>query len=110
FVLGKILPDRFPFPLDRAAALVRLSTLADEIAAATGRRYELLELAAGYFRVANANMAKAIGSISVAKGCDPRDYVLVPFGGAAGQHACAGAAARGISQILHHPTARLLCD
>jgi 5-oxoprolinase (ATP-hydrolysing) len=108
FVLGKILPDRFPFPLDRAAALARLSALADEIAAAIGRRYELLELAAGYVRVANANMAKAIGSISVAKGCDPRDYVLVPFGGAAGQHACAVARELGIRQILLHPHAGLL--
>ena len=46
-------------------------------------------------------MVKAIGSISVAKGCDPRDYVLVPFGGAAGQHACAVARELGMRQILH---------
>ncbi len=108
FLLGKILPDRFPFPLDRAAATARLTALADEIAAATGRRYAPLELAEGFVRVANANMAKAIGSISVAKGCDPRDYVLVPFGGAAGQHACAVARELGMREILHHPHAGLL--
>ncbi len=67
-----------------------------------------MELAEGFVRVANANMAKAIRSISVAKGCDPRDYVLVPFGGAAGQHACAVARELGIGQILHHPHAGLL--
>ncbi len=108
FLLGKILPDRFPFPLDRGAATDRLTTLVDEIAAATGKRYAPLELAAGFVRVANANMAKAIGSISVAKGCDPRDYVLVPFGGAAGQHACAVARELGMREILHHPHAGLL--
>ncbi len=108
FLLGKILPDRFPFPLDRTAASARLTTLVDEIASATGRRYAPLELAAGFVRVANANMAKAIGSISVAKGCDPRDYVLVPFGGAAGQHACAVARELGMREILFHPHAGLL--
>jgi 5-oxoprolinase (ATP-hydrolysing) len=108
FLLGKIPPDRFPFPLDRRAAEARLAALADQIERATRRRYEPLELAEGFVRVANANMAKAIGSISVAKGCDPREYVLVPFGGAAGQHACAVAAELGIRRILHHPDAGLL--
>ncbi len=108
FLFGKILPERFPFPLDRAAAEARLAELIDEIERATARRYAPLELADGLARVANANMAKAIGSISVAKGCDPRDYVLVPFGGAAGQHACAVARELGIPRILHHPHAGLL--
>jgi 5-oxoprolinase (ATP-hydrolysing) len=106
-LLGKILPDRFPFPLDRPAAEKRLGELIDEVARG-GRRYAPHELAEGFARVANANMAKAIGSISLAKGCDPRDYVLVPFGGAAGQHACAVARELGIRQILHHPHAGLL--
>ncbi len=108
FVLGKIQADRFPFPLDRGAALARLAEWIETIAASGGPRYAPLELAEGFARVANANMAKAIGSISVAKGCDPREYVLVPFGGAAGQHACAVARELGIRQILHHPDAGLL--
>ena len=54
---------------------------------AAGTRYTPLELAEGFVRIANANMVKAIRSISVAKGYDPRDYVLVPFGGA-GRTAC----------------------
>ena len=108
FLLGKIPADRFPFPLDRMAAEARLRELVAEIDRASGHRYELLELAEGFVRVANANMAKAIGSISVAKGCDPRDYLLVPFGGAAGQHACAVATELGMRRILHHPSAGLL--
>ncbi len=108
FLLGKIPANRFPFPLDRAAAEARLGELVAQIARERGHQYETLELAEGFVRVANAHMAKAIGSISVAKGCDPRDYVLVPFGGAAGQHACAVASELGIRQILHHPAAGLL--
>ncbi len=108
FLLGKIPPERFPFPLDRAAAESRLQELAAAIGEASAHRYALLELAEGFVRVANANMAKAIGSISVAKGCDPRDYLLVPFGGAAGQHACAVATELGMRRILHHPAAGLL--
>jgi 5-oxoprolinase (ATP-hydrolysing) len=108
FLLGKIPPDRFPFPLDRAAAEARLAELVAQIANESSHQYQPLELAEGFVRVANAHMAKAIGSISVAKGCDPRDYVLVPFGGAAGQHACAVARELGMRQILHHPAAGLL--
>jgi 5-oxoprolinase (ATP-hydrolysing) len=107
-LLGKIPPERFPFPLDRRAAEARLAAVAAEVAASGGPRYELLDLAEGFARVANANMAKAIGAISVAKGCDPREYLLVPFGGAAGQHACAVARELGMRRILHHRHAGLL--
>ncbi len=106
--LGKILPDRFPFPLDRAAVERRLAEMAKAIAAATGTRYSPIELAGGFLEVANAKMARALRSVSIARGCDPRDYLLVPFGGAAGQHACALARELGIRQLLCHPDAGLL--
>ncbi len=106
--LGKIPPDRFPFPLDRQAVAERLTSLADAIAAATGKRYTPHELCDGFLRVANSNMVKAIQSVSIAKGADPRDYVLVAFGGAAGQHACAIARELGIRRILNHPDAGIL--
>ena len=64
-----------------------------------------LRLAQGFIDVANANMVRALRKISVAKGYNPADYVLVPFGGAAGQHASAVARALGIRQILVHPHA-----
>jgi 5-oxoprolinase (ATP-hydrolysing) len=108
FYLGKILPRHFPFPLDRAAVERRLESLIETIAAATGRRYTPMELCDGFLQVANSNMIKAIQSISVAKGYDPRDYVLVAFGGAAGQHACAVAEELGMRQVLLHPDAGLL--
>ena len=88
--LGKLLPERFPFPLDQPAVAARLESLCKRIAASpTGRSFTPFELAQGFIDVANANMARAIRKISVAKGYDPAEYVLVPFGGAGGQHACA---------------------
>jgi 5-oxoprolinase (ATP-hydrolysing) len=107
-MLGKILPTSFPFSLDVEAAERRLRETAAQIAEGTGRHYAPIELANGFLRVANANMAKAIRSISIAKGYDPREYVLVAFGGAAPQHACAIADELGIHQILNHPDAGIL--
>jgi 5-oxoprolinase (ATP-hydrolysing) len=108
FRLGKILPERFPFPLDRAAVDRRLAELIERIAAATGKRYDPVELCDGFLRVANANMVRAIQAVSTAKGYDPREYVLVAFGGAAGQHSCAVARELGMTQVLSHPDAGLL--
>ena len=107
--LGKILPSRFPFPLDREAVERKLSALCDRIAgSATATRYTPIELADGFLKVANANMVRPIRNISVAKGYDPRDYVLVSFGGAGAQHACAMARALGMRNILVHPLAGIL--
>jgi 5-oxoprolinase (ATP-hydrolysing) len=108
FYLGKIPADYFPFPLHRGAVAERLNTLAQRIQTATGHRLSPLELCDGLVRVANATMAQAIRSISTARGYDPRDYALVAFGGAAGQHACDVARELGMSRVLLHPDAGLL--
>lgn len=108
-ILGKIPPARFPFPLDREPVIRHLERLAKQVAAAPdGRSYSVHELAEGFVRVANANMVRAIRNISVAKGYDPRDYVLVTFGGAGAQHACALARELGMRQVLSHPWSGLL--
>ncbi len=107
--LGRIIPARFPFPLECEAVEERLQTLCDQIAASPmGRRYTPVELADGFLKIANANMTRAIRRISVAKGYNPADYLLVTFGGAGAQHACAIARAMGIRQILVHPYAGIL--
>jgi 5-oxoprolinase (ATP-hydrolysing) len=110
--LGRIVPERFAFPLDRAATERRLRELANKLAteAASPNRanYTPEELAAGLLRIANANMAAAIRLVTVAKGANPADYVLVAFGAAAGQHACAVARELGIRQVLIHPDAGVL--
>lgn len=107
-LLGKIVPSRFPFPLDRTASKMRATELLREMKRSVSTDYTVEQLADGLARIANARMAKAIRSISIAKGYDPRDYALVAFGGAAGQHACAVARELGIQQVLIHPDAGLL--
>jgi N-methylhydantoinase A len=61
--------------------------------------------AEGVVRVVNAGMERAIRTISVERGHDPREYAMVAFGGAAGQHACELADALGIRSIVvpRHP-------
>ncbi len=107
-VLGRIIPEQFSIPLDRDAALTQLSQLGQVIQAETGHQYEIHDLAEAFLKIANHNMAQAIGNISVAKGYDPTDYVLVNFGGAAAQHACGVADLLKIENILNHPDAGIL--
>jgi N-methylhydantoinase A len=57
-------------------------------------------LAEGIVRVADAHMASALRKISVERGRDPRDYILVSFGGAGPLHACALARALRIPRVL----------
>ncbi|AQL42623.1 5-oxoprolinase [Halorientalis sp. IM1011] len=46
-----------------------------------------VEAARGVYRVANANMTRAIRSVTVERGFDPRKFGLVAFGGAGPMHA-----------------------
>jgi len=105
--LGRIQPDRFPFPLARAPVERALDEVRDAMRA-EGFERSRDEVAAGFVEVANAAMAQAIQEVSVARGVDPREHVLVGFGGAGGQHACAIARALGIGTVLLHPLAGLL--
>ena len=45
--------------------------------------------AACVYRIVTANLAEAIRDVTVKRGTDPRDFALVAFGGAGGQHAAA---------------------
>jgi N-methylhydantoinase A/oxoprolinase/acetone carboxylase beta subunit len=83
-VLGRLQPDVFlggamPLRLDRALAAGR--------PLAQGLGYDSDRLAEGVVQVVIANMARALRSMSVARGHDPRTLPLVAFGGAAGLHA-----------------------
>jgi len=107
FALGRVQPDRFPFELSREPVLRALAALAAELEdAGLGMSEE--EIAAGFVEIANASMAQAIAQVSVARGVDPRDHVLVGFGGAGGQHVCGIARMLGIRRVLLHPFAGLL--
>jgi len=106
--LGRIVPERFPFPLDRDAVVARLDDVRGRMKQAAGTDPGRERLAEGFLAVANANMAAAIKRVSVAKGYDVREYALVSFGGAGAQHACAVADELGVTRILQHLCASLL--
>ena len=105
---GKILPERLSLSARSGGGRTSAERAGRHCRRRTGKRYSLVELADGLLRVANVNMVRAIRKVSIARGCDPREYILVPFGGAAGQHACAVARELGIRQLLTHPDAGLL--
>ncbi len=65
-------------------------------------------LALGMIDIANAHMERALRVISVERGEDPREMVLVSFGGAGGLHACDLARALGIPSVLVSPMAATL--
>jgi len=115
-VLGRILPGHFPqvfgpagdAPLDPAASRARLDSIVQDVAESGGPRYSIEALAGAFLEVAVARMANAIRELALRHGEDAGSFTLVPFGGAAGQHACAVAEALGIDTLLLHPLAGVL--
>ncbi|HEV8244826.1 MAG TPA: hydantoinase B/oxoprolinase family protein, partial [Polyangiaceae bacterium] len=105
--LGRVLASSFPFPLDSERPRRALQALSDELRS-KGHELHPEALAEGFLEIADQHMAEAIREISVAKGYDVRDYALVVFGGAGGQHACSIARRLGIKTILFHPLAGVL--
>ncbi len=98
-ILGRLDPERFlggEWRLDEARARRFMRAF---LRGARGLA-SLEQLAAGIVRVANATMERAIRVISVERGHDPRDFVLVAFGGAGGLHACDLAEALGIRRVM----------
>lgn len=65
--------------------------------------------AAGILTIVNSNMATAIRAVSIERGIDPRDYVMVAGGGAGGLHAAELARMLGIGEVLIPRSAGGLC-
>lgn len=85
-VLGRIDPASFvggEVEPDWDAVRTAFAPLAEKMNCSTE------EAARGIVRIANANMTNALRLISVNKGYDPRDFVLVAFGGGGAMHAVA---------------------
>ncbi|GHO89656.1 hydantoinase/oxoprolinase family protein [Dictyobacter formicarum] len=96
-VLGRLVPEAFlggTMSLDSQAARQAVDKIATRLNATPE------EAALGIIRVVNANMEAAIRVISVERGCDPRDFALVAFGGAGPLHACELAATLRIPRVL----------
>jgi N-methylhydantoinase A/oxoprolinase/acetone carboxylase beta subunit/N-methylhydantoinase B/oxoprolinase/acetone carboxylase alpha subunit len=89
--------------LDRAAAERAVGALARELGLDTE------ECAAGIVRVAEAEMLRALRVMTVERGIDPREYALMPFGGAGPLHACALAGELGIERVVCPRTSGVLC-
>ncbi|MCH8252691.1 MAG: hypothetical protein IID36_09595 [Planctomycetes bacterium] len=106
--LGRVPTGHFPFRLQTERTERLLSALCRKVADATNKPLSAVELANGFLEIANAKMASAIRRISLAKGYDLREYALVAFGGAGGQHACAVARMLGLTRIVLSPFAGVL--
>ena len=70
----------------------------EKVAAPLGMSVD--EAAQGIHRIANAHMADGIRLVSINRGYDPREFTLVPLGGAGGLHAVPLAIELGIERIL----------
>ena len=95
--LGRLLPDHFlggRMTLDRAKVEGLIQQLAAKI------NSDANQTALGINRVVNANMERAIRTISLERGYDPRLFTLVPFGGAGPMHACDLAQELGIPRVM----------
>ncbi len=65
--------------------------------------------ALGIVDIVVANMVRALRAISVERGHDPRDFVLLPFGGAGALHAGDVARALRIGRFVVPPAPGILC-
>ncbi len=105
-ILGRLDADNFlggKMRLDETAAREALSALAQQMNVASA------ETAAwGVLQIANANMERAIRKVSVERGYDPREFTLLPFGGAGPLHACELAQTLQIPRIMIPPTPGVL--
>ena len=88
------------FPKQSQAALERLRTKVGAVTAQAA--------GAAAVDIVNASMERALRLISVERGHNPREFTLIPFGGAGPLHACALAEALEIQKILVPPTPGVL--
>jgi len=105
-LLGRLLEDS-PLAggvrLQRAAAERAVARLAGEL------DLGVLECAEGIVRVAEAEMLGALRVMTLERGVDPRDFALMPFGGAGPLHAVALAEELAIARVLCPRASGVLC-
>jgi N-methylhydantoinase A len=83
----RVIEDRVVFPLD----------------------LPLEAAASGVLAIVNNHMVGAVRVVSVERGHDPRQFTLVPFGGAGPLHGCELADLLGISSVMIPPAPGVLC-
>lgn len=96
-VLGRLRSDAFlggTMTLDNQRATHAITAVAETIATTP------IQAALGAIRVVNAAMARAVRTISVERGYNPRDFALVAFGGAGPLHAVHLAQELGMTSVI----------
>jgi len=88
------------FKLDEDRARRAFDQLASDMTRAAKRKVSRVEAAQGVLDVVTTNMERALRHVSVERGYDPRDFTLIPFGGAGGLHAVDLARALRIPRVL----------
>ena len=91
------------FKLDENRAREAMQQLANDLSRVSGKRLSVVAAAEGILSVANTNMERALRHISVERGHDPRQFALLPFGGAGGLHAVELARALRIPTVIAPP-------
>jgi len=97
-VLGILSPDNFlggRMKLDLAAAT---TAIREQIAEPLGMNVE--QAAAGIRRVVDGHMADTLREVTIGRGHDPRDFVLLAYGGAGPAHCIGYGAELGVPRIL----------
>ena len=97
-LLGRLDPDYFlggRMRLDAAAARAAI-----DAKVATPLGLSTLAAAQGIVSIAETNMANAIRTKTVERGLDPREFVLMAFGGGGGLFGCSVAAELGVQRVI----------
>ena len=96
-VLGRLNPVALvggTFPIDASRSHAAVATVAAPLGGDVERT------AAGIVALVDAEMAKVLRIVSVERGLDPRDFVLMAFGGGGPLHACALADDLGMRRVV----------
>ena len=104
-VRGTMLPEAFlggRMTIDPELSRTALQPIADHFG------MTLEEAADSAIQLANANIVRAIQVISTERGYDPRDSVMVPYGGAGPLHAAQVARDLGVPKIVVPPNAGVI--
>jgi N-methylhydantoinase A len=97
-VLGRLDPDMALGGDLKLDASLSYKAVEEKIARPMGMTVK--EAALGIIRIINNNMALAIRSNSVARGIDPREFSIMPFGGAGPLHGVALAEAMSCKDVI----------
>lgn len=105
-VLGVVNPDNFLGGRMKLRADLARAAIEEMIAKPLGISVE--EAASGIKRIVDSHMADLVRQATVHRGYDPRDFVLVAFGGAGPTHAYSYGADLGVKSVIVPRTASVL--